>query len=146
MERDFCNKCGECCRKIAVDFEQGVIFRDGIQPLSPEFSSMLVSVSKTKNITFCSCKYLKNNLCTNPKKPEECLNYPTSPFAFLPGGCGYEGVIFIKNENIKQKVRKLKEEILDYSIRAEHEKDLQKLIEHHQAFIDKYKQYGSYDW
>ena len=146
MEKNFCNKCGKCCEKIAVDFNTNVMYRDGIQVLSPTFSSMLIPVSRTKNITFCSCKFLINNLCTNPEKPKECSDYPNSPFAFLPEGCGYEGYIFMQNERVKQKVRKLKEEILDYSTKLSTEKELKKIIDHHQAFIDKYKQYGSYDW
>lgn len=146
MEKDFCNKCGECCKKIAVDFERRIIYRDGIQNLTPEFESLLHPISKTENITFCSCKFLKDNLCNNPQKPEECINYPSSPFAFIPDECGYEGKIFIELENIKQKVRKLKEEIMDYTCQLSHDKNLSKIVEHHQAFIDKYKNYGSYDW
>ena len=31
MEKDYCNKCGACCRNIAVDFEKKILFRDGVQ-------------------------------------------------------------------------------------------------------------------
>lgn len=146
MKKDYCNKCGKCCQQIAVDFNNKVMFRDGIQKLSPDFEKMLIATRKKDNITICSCKYLENNLCINPQKPEECTNFPSSPFAFLPEDCGFEGDIFIKLEHAKQKIRKLKEEILDYSIRVKDEPELQRIIERHQAFINKYKPYGSENW
>ena len=145
MKQDYCNKCGACCKNIPVDFSHNVIFRDGIQELTSEFKTMLIPISKTNNITFCSCKYLVNNLCTHSKKPEECKIYPSSPFAFLPEECGYRGDIFIKLESIKQKIRKLKEEIIHYET-LDKTQELQKLINHHKNIINKYKQYGSEDW
>lgn len=146
MEKDFCNQCGACCKKIAVDFPRKIMYRDGVQELTAEFEKLLVPVSKTNNITFCSCKYLSGRLCTNPQKPEECIKYPSSPFAFIPDDCGYEGDIFIKLESIKQKIRKFKEEILYYKTCPESDKEIKKIIEHHQGFINKYKMYGSDDW
>lgn len=146
MEKDYCNKCGECCKNIAVDFYNRVMYRDGIQPVSEEFFSFLTPVGKKENITFCKCKFLSNNLCTNPNKPQECIDYPKSPFAFLNEDCGYTGDIFLKNESVKQKVRKLKEEILDYQTRLKNEPSLQKIIDNHEAFINKYKSYGSDNW
>ncbi len=146
MEKDYCKKCGECCKNIAVDFEKMVMFRDGIQTLSSEFAKMLERNENRGNITICSCKYLKNNLCTNSNKPQECIDYPSSPFAFLQEDCGYEGYIFLKNEHIKQKVRKLKEEILHYETLLSQDKSVQKIINRHNAFIVKYKMYGSDDW
>lgn len=152
MERELCNKCGECCRRIPVDFGRNIMYRDGIQPLGKVFPSYLNPIEKRDNITFCTCKYLENNLCSNPDKPEICKVFPYSPLAFLPDGCGFEGEIFLKKEHLMQKIRKLKEEILDYKIRAAttgdraEQRQLQRLIQTHQAFIDKYKSYGSSDW
>ncbi len=146
MEKDYCKKCGACCKNIAVDFEKKVIFRDGIQPLTKDFADILVKKETRGNVTICSCKFLENNLCNNPNKPQECINYPSSPFAFLPNDCGYEGDIFIKHEHIKQKIRKLKEEILHYETLLAHDKSVQKIIDRHNAFIAKYKMYGSEDW
>ena len=94
MEKDYCKKCGKCCKNIAVDFEKMVMFRDGIQPLSNAFADILVKKEKRGNVTICSCKFLENNLCTSLNKPVECISYPSSPFAFLPEDCGYEGDIF----------------------------------------------------
>lgn len=146
MEKDFCNKCGECCRNIAVDFGKRIVYRDGIQTLSTELEECLIKNSTRENITFCSCRYLVNNLCTNPKKPYECIVYPSSPFAFLPDECAYQGKIFLEQEKVKQKVRKLKEEIIDYETQLASDKSLQRIIDRHNAFINKYKAYGSEDW
>lgn len=146
MEKDFCNKCGECCRNIAVDFEKRIVYRDGIQTLSTELEECLIKNSTRENITFCSCRYLVNNLCTNPKKPDECIVYPSSPFAFLFDDCAYRGKIFLEQEKVKQKVRKLKEEIIDYETQLASDKSLQRIIDRHNAFINKYKVYGSEDW
>ena len=59
---------------------------------------------------------------------------------------GFEGDIFIKLEKLKQKVRKLKEEIIYYNTILPEDKSVQRIIDRHQSFIDKYKMYGSEDW
>ena len=150
MEQDFCIQCGECCRKIAVDFEQKLLYRNGIEILTDEFASYLIPIEKRENITFCTCKFLKNNMCSHMHKPNICTLYPSSPFSFLPENCGYEGYIFIKQEKIKQQIRKLKEEILSYEaqilINKSEEKQLRRIIERHYNYINKYKIYGANDW
>lgn len=149
MENDFCNKCGECCKKIKADFDLKILYWDKKQPLTDEFAEMLIP-SDEENTYFC--KYLKDNLCTNPNKPDICHNYPSSAFVKLPEDCGYNGFIFIQTEKIKQKIRKLKEEILHYEmlIKVTKEKreqnQLQKIINSHQKYIDKYKEFGSENW
>ena len=152
MDKDLCIKCGECCRKIPVDFGKKLMYRDGIQPLTEEFSEMLTPVVKNGDITYCICKYLNGNLCSNKNKPEICIKYPSSPFANLPENCIQCGNVFIESEKIKQRVRKLKEEILDYNILIDkisnkfERNGLIKIIQKHQKFIDKYSEYGSHDW
>ena len=152
MEKDFCNKCGECCRNIVVDFNKKIVYWDGIQPLSDDFATNLIPLSEIKNYTVCTCKFLKNDLCTNMQKPEICTNYPSAPFTQLPENCGYEGKIFIEQERIKQRIRKLKEDILHYSVIIEtsdnkfENNQLKKIISSHQKWIDKYRPFGSDDW
>lgn len=146
MEKNYCNKCGECCKKIAVDFNKRIIYRDGIQPLSVEFEKLLQPVENKEGIVLCSCKYLINNLCTNPKKPQECIDYPNSPFAFLPDECGYYGLIFSKKESFMQKLRKLEEEIIHYEAlincsSKDEAKQYQKIIEKHKAYLARYQMY-----
>lgn len=146
MENNYCNKCGECCRKIAVDFYKNIIYRDGIQPLTEDFAQMLIPAETKDSVTFCTCKYLKNNLCTHPNKPEECKKYPSFPFAFIPDECGYYGQIFLNREKFKQKIRKLEEEIIHYEALIHYSskdemRQYQKIIEKHKSYIDKYKMY-----
>ena len=40
--------------------------------------------------------------------------YSSNPLVDVPEGCCYSGEIFLKREEIKQKVRKFKEEIIYY--------------------------------
>ncbi len=146
MEKNYCTKCGECCKKIAVDFSKNIVYRDGIQTLSDNFKKILIKGEQKDNITFCSCKYLENNLCINPDKPEECNNYPSSPFAFLPENCGYYGVNFLEREKFMQKLRKLEEEIIHYEAlincsSKDDAKQYTKIIEKHKNYINKYKMY-----
>ena len=113
---------------------------------------MLIEINRDEQFSYCICKYLQNNLCTNKNKPEICSSYPSSPFAFIPENCGYLGFVFTNNEKIKQNIRKLKEEIIHYTAllctvtNKQEQSRLQKLVESHQKFIDKYKIYGSDNW
>ena len=148
MERYFCNKCGKCCKNTGADSEKGILYWDGIQPLTDDFASMLIHV----NDNIYLCKHLQGNICNNSLKPDICKNYPSSPFAELPESCGYSGEIFIKREKIKQRIRKLKEEILHYEILIQtisdkrEQNQYKKIIDSHQKYIDRYKEHGSNDW
>ena len=144
MKKNYCNKCGECCRNIAVDFSKNIMYRDGIQPLSQDFSSWLEPIETKDNITLCKCKYLADNICTNPNKPEECNNFPSFPFAFIPEKCGYYGEMFIIRENFMQKLRKIEEEIVYYEalMRTASKNDAKqyaKIIEKHKSYLKKYQ-------
>lgn len=164
---DFCKKCGRCCRYIPADLGKKVLYRDGIKPLDDEFALLLnpadisnidrdyqANVLKCfPNAKFYTCSYLStDNLCTNSKKPQICMDFPSAPFAFTPDNCGYEGEIFLKNETAKQRIRRLKEEIINYetliavSSEKREKESFAKIIKFHQKFIDKYSAYGSNDW
>ena len=152
MEDEFCKKCGKCCSNIPIDMNQRIMYRDGMQSISEQFFGMLSKVSQRGEITFFKCKYLINNKCTNINKPEECSGFPSSPFAYLPPDCGYEGKIFLELEKLKQKIRKTKEEIMHYKVLITVTKDktsqnsYQKIIKKLSSFIKKYEKYGSEDW
>ena len=152
MENNYCKKCGECCKAIRVNFKQHILYRDGIQTLSPEFEAMLTPVFEKDDITFCRCKYLDKNLCKNPKKPEECKEFPSSSFAFLPEECGYTGYIFLKSEKIKAQIRRLKEEIIHYEAIIEtcnnkfEKNQLNRIIKSHREKINKFLPFGSDEW
>lgn len=165
---DYCNKCGMCCKLIPVNLQEKLILRDGIQTIDEDFYTSLVKISIeeaysineafVKNVqkifpdaAFCYCEYLsEDNLCTNSQKPNICQNFPSYPLAFIDEDCGYCGEIFIKSEEVKQKVRKYKEEILYYEsvIKSgcKEEKVYKKIIDSLERFIVKYNKYGAQDW
>lgn len=107
-----------------------------------------------KNLTFYRCRHIMdNNLCgiyQNRKKL--CDNFPVSPWAVAPPGCGFEGWLFLKREERKQRIRKLKENLLDFDLMLKdpiNEKDRGKIleaIEKTKDIIDYYSRYGSEDW
>lgn len=150
MKTDYCKKCGACCKNIKIDTVNQMLLWDCKMPLTKEFEAMLLPIDEKHGIY--TCKYLKDCLCTNPNKPEICRNYPSFPFIELYENCGYEGQIFILKENLKHKIRKLKEEVLHYSVLSEstsnkkEKQQYEKLVNSHKKFISKYKDYGSGDW
>lgn len=163
-----CKKCGLCCRLIPVDVENQKLLRDGIQPLDEDFADQLIPVENAlienkiyvqeildiyPQADFFSCKYLVDcNICSKLEKPEICSNFPSKPFAFIHDDCGYIGDQFLKIELQKQKIRKIKEEIIHYETLIEtsnNKKDIEsytKIIHVHQRYIDKYARWGSWDW
>ena len=101
--------------------------------------------------TFCrqcdiNCNYLtKENLCAKSNN-----NISGEPYVFIPENCEYYGTLFLKLEEIKQKVRKYKEEIIYYesmlSVGCKDEKVYRKIIASLESFIKKYQDYGAFDW
>ncbi len=63
---------------------------------------------------------LPKRLCLNCGKCSD--NKPFSAFSDIPDGCGYEGFLFLKREEHKQKVRKLHEEIILLNVKIENSK------------------------
>ena len=53
---------------------------------------------------------LPKRLCFNCGKCSG--NKPKNAFSAMPDGCGYEGFLFLKKEEHKQKIRRLNEEII----------------------------------
>ena len=104
--------------------------------------------------TFYKCKYIKdNNLCgIYENRPELCERFPSSQWAVVPPGCGYEGYLFQCKEKIKQNVRKLKEDLLDYEAElktvqdSERKSKLELAAEKTKNIIAHYSKYGSGNW
>lgn len=157
-----CNKCGLCCKLIPA--HNNIIIRDGQQPVEDFFEPIDFAVAininedyvkKVQNIfpdaNFYTCKYIsEENLCMNPQPPESCKNYPNTALALTPDECGFYGEIFTKNENLKQKIRKLKEEIIHYEAQItsnpKEKNNYQKIINSHKNYIKKYEFFGSQNW
>ena len=100
------------------------------------------------------CKYCEIN-CENLTLEGECSkmtqnNISNESQVFIPEGCEHYGQIFLKLEEIKQKVRRYKEEILYYESMVasgcKEEKVYSKIIVSLNRFIDKYSEFGARDW
>lgn len=176
-----CLMCGRCCRlattfqsyeelkKFAQEGDKGAqdflsIFEPYLsieaakQVDAPIVENLLkrleTCIEKPENVTFYKCKYIQdNNLCgIYEKRPELCDRFPTSPWAIVPPGCGYEGYMFQCREEIKQKIRKHKEDILDWQAALKTEQDpqrksmLESAIEKATNIIEHYAKYGSKNW
>ena len=162
-----CNFCRVCCKLIPIDLERNIICRDGIQPAdlfsSDNLTQLTIEQAKDinqdyvekvldlfPNIIFFSCK--KIDKCTFKTCHPYCKNFPSEPVAIIPDECSYYGEFFLKNEITKQKIRKIKEEMVHYealirSSKNNSEKDSYKKILHNlQKFVDKYAEFGSKDW
>ena len=159
---NFCEYCGLCCKIIPE--KDGMIIKDGVCTDTSRFVPLTredaLSVSKKfvldlekifGKIKFYRCKYITDdNVCRNPKIPDECKNFPSTELAIVPEECCYIGEVFLKREDLKSKVRKYKEEIIHYESLInsgdKNKESYRKIIKNLQKFIDKYALYGSKDW
>lgn len=177
-----CHMCGKCCRVVttslsyaelkqmeqdgdkgAVDFLSLFVPYDSIESARNVDAGVVDNIINRlksdgsfdeKKITFYGCKYLQdNNLCSRYEtRLDLCKHCPSTPWSVVPPGCGFEGWLFWQREEIKQKIRKSKEELLELKLlrmRTKNENTLQKIniVEHKiQRGIDFYKKYGSENW
>lgn len=177
-----CHMCGKCCRVVttslsyaelkqmerdgdkgAVDFLSLFVPYDSIESARNVDAGVVDNIINRlksdgsfdeKKITFYGCKYLQdNNLCSRYEtRLDLCKHCPSTPWSIVPPGCGFEGWLFWQREEIKQKIRKSKEELLELKLlrmRTKDENTLQKIniVEHKiQRGIDFYKKYGSENW
>lgn len=143
---DLCLMCGLCCRvattstpyrklkemceagdKGAMDFLS--IFEpyesiEAARKVSPQTVDNIINGLKADNnyreedMTFYCCKYLlDDNSCSRYEdRMLLCKHFPATAWAIVPPGCGYEGWLFMKREEVKQKIRKLKEELLELEL------------------------------
>lgn len=177
-----CHMCGKCCRVVttsisyaelkqmeqdgdkgAVDFLSLFVPYDSIESARNVDAGVVDNIINRlksdgsfdeKEITFYGCKYLQDdNLCSRYEtRLDLCKHCPSTPWSIVPPGCGFEGWLFWQREEIKQKIRKSKEELLELMLlrmRTKDENTLQKIdiVEHKiQRGIDFYKKYGSENW
>ena len=94
-----------------------------------------------------------NNLCSRyENRLDLCRHCPSSPWSIVPPGCGFEGWLFWQREEIKQKIRRSKEELLELKLlrmRTKDEETLKRIssVEHKiTKNIEAYKKYGSENW
>lgn len=105
-------------------------------------------------VTFYRCRHIQdNNLCgIYENRPELCSRAPSTAWAVFPLGCGFEGWLFQKREEIKQKIRKQKEYLISFETElktAQNPEIIQKLtdsIAKIKETIARLDKYGSKDW
>lgn len=179
---NLCHMCGLCCRVatttipynkilelVKQDDEGAKDFLELFEPYPSIEDARKVSAAVVDNIinglkedgnynenemTFYKCRYLKDdNLCSRYEtRVLLCKHFPASPWAIVPPGCGYEGWLFIKREEVKQKIRKIKEELIELELLKKKTKSQELLAKidtvinkmHHS--IDLYKKHGSENW
>ena len=169
-----CKMCGKCCRVVtaSVSYEEliqkvkegdksSIEFLDTFEPYPSIEDALMADEATVKNIpdwetrTFYHCKHIKpdSNLC--PKYQERfgfCRAFPTSPWAVIPPGCGFEGWLFLEREAHRKSIRKLKEEKIYYQAKIKTDIDnkekmlLEELINKIDERVKLYEKYGSKDW
>lgn len=179
---NLCRMCGLCCRvattttpyqklkEMAASGDKGAVdFLSVFEPYPSIEDARSVSAETVDNVikslkedgnyseqdmTFYKCKYLgDDNLC---KRYNDrlllCKHFPASPWAIVPPGCGYEGWLFMKREETKQKIRKVKEELLELQLlkKKSFSPDIQLKISAVEKkmlnTIDIHKKHGSENW
>ena len=179
---NLCRLCGLCCRVATTSIpyeklkqmrdegDQGAIdFLSVFEPYPSIEDARKVSQETVDNVieelkadenyneeemTFYKCKYLDdNNLCTRYEdRLLLCKHFPASPWAIVPPGCGYEGWLFMKREEVKQKIRKVKEDLLELDLLKKKTKSpeiLQKIDTVEKKMlrsIEVHKNHGSENW
>ncbi len=109
---------------------------------------------KIEEVTFYHCKFIQDdNKCSNyENRPLLCRHCPSTPWSVVPPGCGFEGWLFWKREEAKERVRKAKEELIELKLlktRPLHSDILEKINAVEAKLnktIDLYKKYGSENW
>lgn len=177
-----CHMCGKCCRVVTTSVPYNELQKKSLEGEkgAQDFLSLFVPYPSIeaarqvdaevvdniinrlridgrvdeKEITFYGCKYLQNNnLCSRYEtRLDLCKHCPSTPWSIVPPNCGFEGWLFWQREEIKQKVRKSKEELLELKLLELKTKDktvLEKIKIVEQKInrnIDLYKKYGSENW
>lgn len=177
-----CKMCGRCCRLVTIPQSYDEVkrmasegnsaakdFLDLFEPYNSIDDARAVDSATVDNVIklfkldgkydekkmiFYHCRFIQpDNLCSNYKNRRLlCKHFPSTPWAIVPPGCGFEGWLFWRREEIKQQVRKEKEELLELSFLKQKIKDentlkrISLVEEKLRRNIDMYKKYGSSDW
>ena len=179
--QELCLMCGRCCRvattpklhkdlvKLAEDGDESAKeFLTLFEPYSSIEDARKVDAKIVDNIlkviesagedinkvTFYRCKYIMdNNLCGRYKdRLDICKRFPSTMYAVVPPGCGFEGWLFQKKEEIKKKVRQYKEIRLELEVGLKMSQDVEIIKRNEEAIrkidniIERYAKYGAKDW
>ncbi len=180
--QSLCKMCGRCCKVVTTStpypkllemfengYEPAVDFLSIFEPFKSVEDARKADAGVVDNIiallkedgnynedelTFYTCKYLQeDNKCSNyENRPKLCRHCPSTPWSIVPPGCGFEGWLFWRREEDKQKIRRAKEELLELKLLRKKTKSPESLkridiVEQKiQKNIDAYKKYGSELW
>lgn len=179
--QSLCKMCGKCCRFVTIPqtYEEVQRLASEGHEGAKDFLKLFVpyaSVEEARkidaetvdnvirlhkqdgkydaNLKFYHCRFIReDNLCGNyENRPVLCNHFPSTPWAIVPPNCGFEGWLFGRREEIKQKVRKEKEELIELKLLKQKTHDAEtiakiELVEQKlQRNIDMFKKYGSEDW
>lgn len=180
--QELCHMCGKCCRVVTTKhpYEKLLELQKQGDKGACEFLELFVpfeSIDEARKadsgtvdniieqlksdsnydeskITFYTCRCLQDdNKCSiYEKRPALCRHCPSTPWAIVPPGCGFEGWLFMKREEDKERVRKAKEELLEMEVlkrKVTNPDTLDKIcaVEHKlNRTIEMYKKYGSENW
>lgn len=144
--QNLCNMCGNCCRiattetpykkllELKAEGNQGAIdflelfepyksIEDAKKVCAPIVNNVIKELKSIDNykedeLTFYHCRFIgDDNLCSRYETRKTlCNHFPSSPWAVVPPGCGFEGWLFMKREETKQRIRKVKEELLELQL------------------------------
>lgn len=175
-----CRMCGRCCRlsttsktysellELVEAGEQSAIdFLDIFEPIKTIEEAKKIDKAiveniihqlenenlPTDNLTFYTCKYIgEDNKCSKYLERKELCKVFPKPWAVAPPNCGFEGWQFVKRETHKQKVRLLKEELLDMETQFKkaksntQRKKIERVIQKIKETLELYAQRGPIDW
>lgn len=100
----------------------------------------------------CGECFRDNSLCLYcAGRVEEYKQKPFFIWDNLPEGCRFSGWIFLKREDVKQKIRKKKEKILSLRVKLKDSEGMKakrilREIEKYEKEVKAYKEYGSDCW
>lgn len=174
--------CGKCCRVVTTSrtYEELCAARDAgdegaidflslFEPYSSIEEAKKISKETVENVTnalkeneiydeskltFYKCRYIQDdNLCGRYKnRLALCDNFPGTPWAVVPPGCGFEGWLFQQREEKKQQVRKLKENLLSLDVmlkECDNTEQMKRILDTKDKLkhtISMYAKYGGNDW
>lgn len=149
-----CLMCGKCCIAVINKPYNELLELAKCDKNTKEFLSLFEPYESTKNgNSLYKCKHLKNNLCNiYEDRPERCRKYPETPFTNVPSGCGFEGWLFQKREELKARIRREKEILVSLETELKITKDLKKADELKKEIneikdsVQKYSEFGSDNW
>lgn len=171
--QNLCKMCGKCCRvvttsksyeelkRLASKNDEGA--KDFLELFEPYESiekakevdiATVENIGYDKNTTFYHCRFIgDDNLCTRYETRKTlCRICPSNPFVVVPPNCGFEEWLKSEREKIVKKVRRLKQERLEYinALKtvesASTRETLSKLITIIDEFISNYAKYGAEEW